>query len=156
MTNKGYGGGGDDDVTSCHKALKGLPMRKLTAILFLALSAGVAGAAVPDNWFRAINGMWVQPETPRKFFVGWKGQSGDPPFWCAAGDYVIRHLGMRGDTPIFRLSPLPRRGGQGIWFSLDAAGAQDRTGVNVFFRSGPSNSVSANAARSFCDPFLIR
>lgn len=131
-------------------------MRLLLATLCLAAAAGAAVAAVPSNWFRAQNGSWVQPETPRKFFISWRGQAGDPDFWCAAGDYVIRGLGMPGGTPIFRLSPPPRRSGQGIWFSLDPEGASARTGVGVLFPSGPPNSVSASSARGFCDLTFTR
>jgi hypothetical protein len=131
-------------------------MRTLIATLCLVAMAGATVAAVPSNWFRAVNGNWVQPETPRKFYISWSGQAGDPGFWCAAGDYVIRGLRMSGNTPIFRLTPPPRRSGQGIWFSLDPEGASPRTGVTTFLNSGPPNSVSANGARSFCDLTFTR
>ncbi len=132
-------------------------MRILAAtFLIVALGAGAASAAVPASWFRAVNGMWVQPETPRKFYVGRGTRGGDDYFWCAAGDYVMRNLRLPGSTPIFRLSPPPRRAGQGVWFSLDPEGASARTGVTTLLSSGPANSVSANAAKSFCQPRFRR
>ncbi len=124
-----------------------------TAIL---LSLAAPAFAIPADWFRAVNGMWVQPETPRKFYVPWNGEPGPNVFFCAAGDYVIRRLGMSQGTRIFRLSEPPRRAGEGIWFTLDAEGAASRTGVTSLLTSGPENSLSAVAAKSFCDPIFYR
>ncbi len=112
--------------------------------------------AVPSTWFRAVNGMWVQPETPRKFYVPWNGDPGPGVFFCAAGDYVIRRLGLPQSTRIFRLSEPPRRAGEGIWFSLDAEGAASRTGVTTLWADGPANSLSAAASKGFCDAMFYR
>jgi hypothetical protein len=133
-------------------------MTRLSLILAALIASASAASAVPSSWFRATNGMWVQPapETPRKFYVPWKGDPGPAAFFCAAGDYVIRRLGMPQSTRIFRLSEPPRRAGEGIWFSLDPEGAASRTGVTILLSPGPSNSLSAAASKSFCDLTFYR
>jgi hypothetical protein len=131
-------------------------MQRPAAILALVLAFAAPAAAVPASWFRAVNGMWVEPETPRKFYVPWRGQPGPQVFFCAAGDYVIRRLGLPQSTRIYRLSEPPRRAGEGIWFSLDAEGAASKTGVTTLANSGPANSLSAAASKSFCDTVYYR
>jgi hypothetical protein len=131
-------------------------MRHLSLALVALLGLTTGADAFPSTWFRAVNGAWVQPETPRKFYVPWNGDSGPEYFFCSAGDYVVRRLGMPLNTRIFRLSEPPRKPGEGIWFSLDPEGAASRTGITNILASGPENSLSASASRSFCDVFFFR
>lgn len=131
-------------------------MLRLSVLAAAFASVAVPALAIPSTWFRAVNGMWVEPETPGKFYVPWKGDPGAQVFFCAAGDYVIRRLGMPQSTRIYRLSEPPRRAGEGIWFSLDPEGAASRTGVTTLLSSGPQNSLSAAASKGFCDPMFYR
>jgi hypothetical protein len=116
----------------------------LAAALCLAAAPAAAGS------FRAVNGLLVVPEGGRSFGVPFQGLSNNHEFWCAAGDYVRRRLGLPGRTPIYLLSELPRQRGQGLRFSLDPEGAAARTGVSSFGGDGPGNSVSANTAYNLC------
>ncbi len=134
-------------------------MRVVLSSLVLSFAAGVLAACVPTettNSFRAVNGLRVVAEAPDRFHVPWFGLPGDTAFWCAAGDYVQRRLGMSGSTRIYRVSEPPRRSGEGITFSLSPDGAASRTGVTQFFGAGHENSLSVASATSFCDPFFWR
>lgn len=128
-------------------------MRLCLSVPVVALS--VALAASPAMAFFSQNSLVVVDEGNGTFNVPFRGKSGDPEFWCAAGDYVIRGLGMPVSTRIFRLSEPPRRQGQGIRFSLNPEGAASRTGVAVF-TTGPTGSISATLAQSFCPQRIPR
>jgi hypothetical protein len=68
--------------------------------------------------------------------------------WCAAGDYAITILGVRGTTPIWRVSEPPRPAGQGIVFSLTPEGAATKSGL---VQLGPDDaSLTAGAAQALC------
>ena len=129
-------------------------MRRL--VIAAILASAIAIPADSATRFRARNGLFVVPETARTFSVPFTISGDDNDFWCAAGDFVQRGLGLPGRTPIFRVTPPPRRQAQGIRFSLDAAGAAARTGVSIFSNSGPANSVSASIARNLCPDFFPR
>ena len=120
---------------------------------FVIMAAALAAClALPADaqQFRSHNGHRVIAETPRTFSVPFQGYSDDHEFWCAASDYVRRGLGLPGRTPIFLLTELPRKRGQGLRFSLDPEGAAPRTGVTTHGGAGPKNSVSATSANSLC------
>ena len=134
-------------------AWKDIVMR-LRHFLTVAATAAVSLAG-PASAFIAQNSLLVVPEGPRTFNVPFRGTSGNSDFWCAAGDYVIRGLGLRGGTRVFRLSEPPRRSGDGIRFSLDGAGAASSTGL-VVFSSGPAGSVSASLAQGLCPSRMVR
>lgn len=99
--------------------------------------------------FMAENRLIVIPTGSQDFTVPWRGESAAAEFWCAAGDYVRRELGMPGTTRIYRTSG-PRRSGQGVDFSLSPEGAQP-TGLLRLFTD--SRGVSAAHARMLCDRF---
>jgi hypothetical protein len=124
-------------------------------VLACSVVAGLS-AASPASAFVALNGLRVEPTGANSFYVPLSTLTADQAFWCAAGDFVKRGLGMPGKTPIYRLSPPPRKQGKGIEFSLDPAGAADKTGVSIFGNSGPKNSVSATIAYNLCESFFPR
>lgn len=111
--------------------------------LALACFAVLVPTAAPA-WL-AENGLVVR-ESPGGFEVPYRGLSGAADFWCAAGDYVVRELGLPPDTRIFRTSSPPRRAGEGIRFSLSAEGAK-RPGLVLLSRR---RGVSAAHARALC------
>jgi hypothetical protein len=125
-------------------------------ILALALVGGLMTAAAPASAFVAINGLRVEPTGAKSFYVPLSTLTSDHAFWCAAGDFVKHSLGLPGKTPIYRLSPPPRKRGKGIEFSLDPAGAADKTGVTIFGNSGPKNSVSATIAYGLCESVVLQ
>jgi hypothetical protein len=103
--------------------------------------------ATPAAAFVTTNGLVVRPTGGSDFTIPFRGLSGAPDFWCAAGDYVMRGLGRPGNTRVFRTSPGPRRSGQGMSFSLNPALAVD-PGVAVL--GSPDRGLSAASARQFC------
>ncbi|MEQ9039980.1 MAG: hypothetical protein RIE24_16645 [Silicimonas sp.] len=111
-----------------------------------ALCATLA-LALPANAFMARNSLVVEPRADGTFEVPYRGLSGASDFWCAAGDYVFRELGLPPETRIFRVSGPPRRSGQGITFSLSPEGAT-KTGLFIL---GDNRSVSAAHARQLCE-----
>jgi hypothetical protein len=120
-------------------------------ILAVGLVAALLSGAAPAQAYIATNGLLVQPESATTFNVPFRGRSGVSEFWCAAGDYVRNFLNMPAGTRIFRLSEPPRRGGEGIRFSLSGEGAASSTGLSIV-SSGPRGSVSASTAFALCPP----
>jgi hypothetical protein len=118
----------------------------LRSCLAIALVAGGLSAAPAQAWI-AQNGLLVQPVSATDFFVPFRGRPASTSFWCAAGDYVIRRLGMPPGTRVFRLSAPPRRSGEGILFSLSPEGAQER-GVQVW--GSKDKGMSASLAQTYC------
>lgn len=111
------------------------------SILLLSLIAAPAMAFEARNGINVIGSadqIEVQPSA---------GQAA-PQSWCAAGDYVMRGLGLPAETPIYRLSAPPRRGGESVLFGV-GAGPGEKTGL---FRFGAAdNAVSAAHARGLCN-----
>ena len=119
-------------------------MRRLSLVLVLMALPTAAPA-----WL-AQNGLVVEPGAGG-FTVPYRGLSGARDFWCAAGDYVVRELGLPPDTKIFRTSSPPRRSGQGISFSLSPENAKK---PGILLLSG-GRGVSAALAREFCNELPI-
>ncbi len=114
----------------------------------LALVLG-ALMAPPAAAFTAWNGNAVRESAPGQFEVRWRGGlSGAPEFWCAAGDFVVRGLGLSHATRIWRISPEPRRSGAPVRFSLSSEGAVD-TGLVILW--GDDSSLSASGAKALCE-----
>ena len=124
-----------------------------TLSVFPAILAASLLASAPAHAFIASNGLVVNDEGGGTFNIPFRGLSGDGDFWCAAGEYVRRGLGMSGATRIFRLSEPPRRRGEGVRFSLNPEGAASRTGI-ASFSSGPAGSLTASSAEGTCMPTM--
>lgn len=118
------------------------------ASCLLALTLTVAAAA-PAAAFTTLNRYFAKETGSGTFNVEWRGgPSGASAFWCAAGDFVMRGMGLPASTRIWRTSPEPRKGGEPMTFSLSAEGSTE-TGLLILF--GDGNSVSAMGTRSFCE-----
>lgn len=115
--------------------------RFATIALALVLTCGQSSA------FQARNGLPVAAHPSSGFVVSWRGASGAPAFWCAAGDYVIGSLGLSSATTIYRYDAPIRRRGEGIRFGFDPARAE-QTGL---VRLQGDLGLSAAYARGFCD-----
>jgi hypothetical protein len=124
------------------------PAKIVPALLALALMACVP-SGTESATFLAQNDERVQGTAAGFIVVASPGQ-GATSSWCAAGDFVIRRLGLSRNTRIWRLDEPPRRQGQGVRFSLSPEGAATSSGLA---RLPDSGSMSANAAQSLCwDP----
>lgn len=108
-------------------------------------------AAVPAQAYLAGNDLVVEPEGPASFSVPFRGASGAPAFWCAAGEYARVALGAAPGARIYRLSEPPRRSGEGIRFSMNPEGAASRTGLGVVGRD--DGSLSVFHAEILCDAY---
>ena len=115
-----------------------------SGLLILALAPLAAQSQVADI---ARNGLFVTRTGPDSFAIPYRGRSGPRDFWCAAGDYVRFDLNMPGTTRIYRTSPLPRRAGKGVSFSLSPTNAQS-TGLAVI---GSPRGLSASHALLQCN-----
>lgn len=108
----------------------------------------IPGAA---SAFFAQNGLVVRGTGEGSFTVPYQGTPAIRDFWCAAGDYVIRDLHLPHNTRIYRMTPKPRKSGQGIEFSLSSIGAQP----SGLLRFGKDEGLAAAAARHFCEDPLF-
>ena len=111
----------------------------------LAVLATLTIASCGDG-FIASNGLLVSDTGDGTFEIPFRGESGDSEFWCAAGEYVIRGRNLAPSTRIYRLSPPPRRSGDGIVFSLSPEGAQNPG----LFISSTDDGLTASFARTLC------
>lgn len=109
-------------------------------------AAALALAALPASAFVAQNKLIVEPRGAESFHIPFRGKSSTPEFWCAAGDYVIRELGLSAQTRIYRTSG-SRRAGQGMTFSLSPEGAQPIGIVTL----GTLKGLTAAHARQMCN-----
>ena len=121
-------------------------MRILTFIAALAIISP-ADAFTYDLRFR------VTQSSTTDFTVEFKSRAALTDYWCGAGRHVTNTLGMPDRTRVYRLSPPPRKSGQGISFTLDAARSAGVTGLTTF--GGPQDgSMSAGGAvAEFCNTF---
>ncbi len=107
--------------------------------------------ALPAAAFTASNGFRVVSDGSRGFVVPYsRGTSGDPAYWCAAGDYAVRALGLSPSTRIYRMTPPPVKNA-GVRFSLDAKGAV-KPGITVF--GSKDAGLSAALAQVQCSNTL--
>jgi hypothetical protein len=116
--------------------------------MFRPLMLAALVFALPAEAFTAQNGMYVRPLDAQTFIVEFPSPEAETQYLCAAGDYVIRALGLTARTRIYRASPPPRKRGQGITFTLDAS---RKTQMGLFTRFGTDKDdegISAGEARA--------
>ena len=106
---------------------------------------------LPVAAFTAQNGMSAVRTGPADITVLHEVRRDDTDYWCAAGDFVQRALGLPGRTPLWRASPKPRGAGRGIVFTLDPARQAEGAGLSQFGREPRDGSIpAAMATGSFC------
>lgn len=113
----------------------------LRAALILTLLSSPALA------FQANNNVYVSG-TAEKIFVASSAGQGASESWCAAGDFAVRALGLANNTRLYRVTPPPRRSGQGVEFSTQSEGASEKSGLIVF--GDHDGGISAAHAQSLC------
>jgi hypothetical protein len=112
----------------------------------MLIAALMLGAA-PAHAYLAQNDLRVEGRS-NGFEVLASPGMGPSRAWCAAGDYVVVILGMPSTTPVWRVSPPPRKPGEGIMFALSAAGASTDTGLAQFGQTDAT--LTAGAAQALC------
>lgn len=125
-------------------------MRRIALIAAAALAL-----AQPAYAFEARNSLRVAQTSATDFTVGYKNTAKLTDYWCAAGDFAARGLGVAGPTRVYRLSPPPRGAGQGISFTLDPARAAGETGLTTFGGKQDGAFSAQGAVSSFCYDYDI-
>ena len=119
------------------------------AIMTLAIAL-----AAPADAFILGNRMQVTALGGADFAVAFTPRAEETDYWCAAGAHVTRRLGLDSRTRVFRLSPEPRKRGQGISFTLDKARGTGSTGITTF-GGLQDGGMSAGSAYQYCHDFEI-
>ncbi|WCR09289.1 hypothetical protein JHW45_09090 [Paracoccus stylophorae] len=119
-------------------------MRAMILVVLMLLPAQASA-------FLARNGMTAHGSGPADIVVDYRAGRLDTDYWCAAGDYARRVLGLAGDTRLWRASPKPRGAGQGIVFTLDETRKADGAGLSHFGAGPRDGSISVGmAVGSYC------
>lgn len=123
-------------------------MRPMLLALLLALP-------LPAAAFTAKNGMTAAQVGPTEIAVPFDSGRADTSYWCAAGDYAERVMGLPGSTRMWRATPQPRKAGLGIVFTLDPARQAEGAGISDFSTGPNDGSISISMAIvSYCQvPF---
>lgn len=116
------------------------------AYLSIAVALGLASPAAA--WL-APNSLTVTDQGGGRFEVHSRGGLSNPDAFCAAGDYAVQQLNLVPTARIWRVSPPPRRSGEGIVFSTSPDGAAPKTGLFMF--GTDDGSVSVAFAQQMCD-----
>ena len=118
-------------------------------ILILALAV-----AAPAQAYNLANRMRVAPLGGGDFAVEFAPRAEETDYWCAAGAYVTRRLGMDNRTRVYRASPEPRKRNQGISFTLDKARSTGSTGITIY-GGLQDGGMSAGSAYQYCFDYEI-
>ncbi|WP_374301175.1 hypothetical protein [Paracoccus sp. (in: a-proteobacteria)] len=106
---------------------------------------------LPAAAFTAQNGMTAVQTGPSEITVIHEIRRSDTDYWCAAGDFAQRALGLTGNTRLWRASPKPRGAGDGIVFTLDETKAAPGAGLSQFGSGPRDGSIPVSmAVGSFC------
>lgn len=90
--------------------------------------------------------MTVDAITPTEIVVVHQAKRDDTDYWCAAGDFAQRALGLPEKTRLWRASPKPRQAGKGIVFTLDPAQQAPGAGLSQFGAGPRDGSLSLGMA----------
>jgi hypothetical protein len=104
--------------------------------------------ASPAAAWLAPNNQTIEQESESRFSVAARPGLSATQAFCAAGDYAVQALNLSPDARLWRVTPPPRRMGQGIGFSTTPEGAAGRTGLFLF--GTDDGSVSVGFAQSLC------
>lgn len=108
---------------------------------------------MPAMAFTAQNGMSVRQTGPAEMMVAPAPRRDETDYWCAAGDFARRALGMPGKARLWRASPKPRKAGEGIAFTLTPDHKADDAGLSQFGAGPRDGSITvAMATGNFCRP----
>lgn len=139
-------------------AMSGL-QRGVVAVML----SGLVLAAVPAaaQAFTAVNRLQVVPAGTSQFEVIGRAGAFKPDYWCAAGDYVRKSLGLSWQTKIYAVDGISRSLTTGarsaVRFTLDpeAAGITPYDANWVGDILTPGYSMRANAAFGECEDSLF-
>ena len=124
-----------------------------TLSLAAAVAAAPAWAFTADNWHE------VNPVSQVSFEVIGEPGSGPTQYWCAAGDYALRALGVAGTQRVYISKPsgpsATRPGKTAVTFSLNAPADGRDTGISLSVKDVGDN-LSAVFAAQYCNDWKVR
>ena len=111
--------------------------------------AAAAAFATPAAAYVAENSLQVDEQDDGTFIVNSVGADAETDFWCAAGDYVKSKAEGSVDSAdlIYRVTPVPRNGDDGMVFSLTAPATPIAEATNA----AETGQMTLGQAESFCD-----
>lgn len=124
-------------------------VRSLACTLIISLTLPHTGSAWQADNRHTVNAL------PQGGFevIGEPGSAG-PDYWCAAGDYAIRVLGVAGTQRIYltrgRAAPETSNRKSGVQFSLTAPAAAVQTSGPFLPMRKVGDNLSAVFARNYC------
>lgn len=122
---------------------------RLCLALALCLPTAVSAQSII-----AQNGMRATRVSETEIAVGPRIQARETDYWCAAGDFATRVMGLSNKTRIWRATPGPRRRGEGILFTLDPAQKAEGEGLSEYGSGPRDGSMSIGmAVGNYCRPF---
>ncbi|UWR53858.1 hypothetical protein K4F84_04370 [Phaeobacter inhibens] len=117
--------------------------------------------STPASAFRAINRLEVVPAGTGQFEVIGRAGALKSDYWCAAGDYVRKSLGLSWQTKIYAVDGIGASATTGarsaVRFTLDpaAAGVTPFTGNWTGDILTPGYAFRANAAYGKCEDWIF-
>ncbi len=130
-----------------------MTFRSLTAALAV-LAVLVVPAAARE--FRAENRMTVAPVGDGRFEVSGQPEIGARDYWCAAGDYGQRGLGLPITARLVVAAPYEKARRTVVFDALPDAAPQFRAIVIGLSIRGVGASLSVGQARGFCADYRLR
>ncbi|MFN3825914.1 MAG: hypothetical protein ACK4RN_18255 [Pseudorhodobacter sp.] len=125
-------------------------MRIIPVLALLSLAAPLEARTIT-----AQNGMVAAQAGPTEILVGHRARANATDYWCAAGDYAVRVMGLPNATRIWRATPASARVGQGVLFTLDAAKKAEGAGLSEYGSGPRDGSMSLGmAVGNYCRPIL--
>ena len=131
-------------------------MRKTVLTLMLAMPLLLPPATAAEaRTMIAQNGMQARQEGPTEILVLPRAWSRATDFWCAAGDYAVRAMGLSNRTRIWRATPTSTPTGNGVLFTLDPAKKAEGAGLSEFGSGPRDGSMSLGmAVGNYCHPVM--
>ncbi len=132
-------------------------MKRLTGCTVLV--AGILAAYPAWADFRAINGLRVFQINEEVFEVVDRGSYTFESFWCSAGDYAQRKLGLPWQTDLYvsrGLGPSEATNRRSaVQFSANPEAIQETDSKNRFSIIATGKSRSVTQARGDCDALVV-
>jgi hypothetical protein len=115
----------------------------------LVMIAAAVAFATPAAAYVAENSLQVDAQDDGTFIVQSVGAKAETDFWCAAGDFVKSQTegGVQSADIIYRVTPVPRNGDDGMVFSMTAPA----TPIPESTGAAETGQMTVGLAESFCD-----
>lgn len=121
---------------------------RMLAVLLIALP-------LPASAFTARNGMEAQQLNQTDIAVPFESGRLTTEYWCAAGDLAQQMMQQPVTASIWRATPKPRPGGEGLVFTIDEDRKAEGAGLSQFGSGEHDGSMSVGQAVSaYCDPII--